>query len=114
MKLPYIGETSRVFENKVKDLTKTTYNQVSPRIIFLSKPLSKVQLKDPIPYQNKCVIYKFNCFCERSYIGQTSRHFKTKIKGHLPACVLKFVEEEPEINTTATKNAAKDLQLQNI
>ena len=44
LKLPYIGETSRVFENKVKDLTKTTYNQVSSRIIFLSIPLLKVQL----------------------------------------------------------------------
>ena len=86
MKLPYIGETSRVFENKIKDLRKTTYSQVSPRIIFLSK---------------------FNCFCERSYIGQTSRHFKTSIKEHLPACVLKLIEKEPEIKTTATKNAAK-------
>ena len=48
LKLPYIGETSRVFEKKVKDLTKTTYNQVSPRVIFRSKPLLKLQFKDPI------------------------------------------------------------------
>ena len=72
LKLPYIGESSCAFENKVKDLTKTYYNQVSPRVIFLSKPLSKMQLKDPIPDQDKsCIKYKFNCSFEKSYIGQT-------------------------------------------
>ena len=48
LKLPYIRGTSRVFEVKVKDLTKKSYNQISPRILFLSKPLIKMQLKDPI------------------------------------------------------------------
>ena len=57
LKLPYIGEKSRVFESKVKDLTKTSYNQMCPRVIFLSKPLLKVQLKDPIPDQDKsCIV----------------------------------------------------------
>ena len=97
-----------MFENKVKILTKTTYNQVSPRIIFLSKPLLKVQLKDPIPDLNKsCAVYKLNCFCERSYISQASRHLKARMKKYLPPCVLKIIEEDPEIKTTATKNAAK-------
>ena len=95
LKLPYIGEISHVFENKVKDLTKTTYNEVSPRTIFISQPLLKKQLKDPIPNLNKsCVVYKFNCFCERSYISQTLRHFKTRLKEYLPACVLKFIEKK--------------------
>ena len=81
LKLPYIGEKSRVFESKLKDLTKTSYNQVLPRVIFLSKSLLKVQLKDPIPDQDKsCVVYKCNCSCKRSYTGQTSRHFKIRIK----------------------------------
>ena len=53
------------------------------------------------------VVYKLNCFCDKSYIGQTSRNFKTRIKEHLPACVLKFVEKQPEIKKTATSNAAK-------
>ena len=110
-----ISKKSRVFESKVKDLIKTSYNQVCPRAIFISKPLLKGQLKDPIPDQDKsCIVYKFNCSCEKSYIGQTSRNLKTRIKEHLPACVLKFIEKEPEIKTTATKTQQKDLQLQNI
>ena len=68
-----------------------------------------MQLKDPRLDLNKsCIVHKFNCFCERSYIRQTSRHFKTRIKEHLPAYVFKFIEEKPEIKTTTTtKNAAK-------
>ena len=57
LKLPYIGEASRRFEVKVKELIKENYNQISPRIIFLSKPVIKVQLKDPIPIQIKVVLY---------------------------------------------------------
>ena len=34
-------------------------------------------------------------------------HLKTRIKEHLPAWVLKFIEKEPETKTMATKNAAK-------
>ena len=40
-------------------------------------------------------------------MGQTSRHFKTRIKEHLPAYELKFIEKELEIKTMKTKNAAK-------
>ena len=67
-----------------------------------------MQLKGSIPDQEKnCIVNKFKCFCDKSYIGQTSRNFKTRIKEHLPACVLKFVEKQPEIKKTATSNAAK-------
>ena len=43
LKLPYIWETSRVFEYRVKRLTKTTYNHVSSRTMFVSKTVLKVQ-----------------------------------------------------------------------
>ena len=107
LKLPYIGEASRRFEVKVKELIKENYNQISPRIIFLSKPVIKVQFKDPIPNQDKsCIVYKLNCFWDKSYIGQTSRHLKTK-KDHLPTCVVKLMEKEPKNITIATENATK-------
>ena len=50
---------------------------------------------------------KFNCFCDKSYIGQTSRHSKTRIKEYLPTCVIKLIEKEPKIITIATENATK-------
>ena len=65
-------------------------------------------MKDLIIDLNKsCTVYKFNWFCKRCYTEQTSNHFKTRIEEHLPACVLKLIEEEHEIKTTTTKNATK-------
>ena len=37
----------------------------------------------------------------------TLKASQTKIKVHLISCVLKFIEEELKIKTTAIKNAAK-------
>ena len=51
--------------------------------------------------------YGLNCFWDKSYIRQTLRHLKTRIKEHLPTCVVKFIEKEPKIMTIATENATK-------
>ena len=108
LKLPYLGKISQLFEKKIQDLTQLTFNHIKPRVVFVSKPVLSLQLKDPIPYLDKsCIIYKFNCFCERSYIGQTSRHFKTRIREHLPKCVTNFMKEKTNNKTKAVINAAK-------
>ena len=41
--------------------------------------------KDPIPNDLKSfLVYKFTCAsCSSSYIGETCRHFKTRIKEHI-------------------------------
>ena len=41
--------------------------------------------KDPIPNDLKSfLVYKFTCAsCSSSYIGETCRHFKTRIEGHI-------------------------------
>ena len=41
--------------------------------------------KDPIPYGLKSfLVYKFTCAsCSYSYIGETCRHFKTRIEEHI-------------------------------
>ena len=35
------------------------------------------------------VFYQFNCFCEDSYVGVTSRQFSKRIKEHIP----KYIDE---------------------
>ena len=41
--------------------------------------------KDPIPnYLRSFLVYKFTCAsCSSSYIGETCRHFKTRIEEHI-------------------------------
>ena len=71
LKLPYLGNVSSLFEKKMQELTQSTYNQVKPRVIFVSKPVLRLELKDPISHLDKsCIIYKFNCFCEKSYMDK--------------------------------------------
>ena len=93
-----MGNVSRLFEKKVQEL-----RQVKPRVVFVLKPVLRLELKDPISYVDKsCIIYKFNCFCERSYNGQTSRCLKTRVK-HIP----KFIKVNTTNKTKAVVNAIK-------
>ena len=108
LKLPYFGKISHLLEKKVQDLTQSTYNQIKPRVVFVSNPVLRLELKDPIPNLDKsCVVYRFICFCERSYISQTSRHLKTRVEDHLPKCILNFMTEKTRIKTKTVINAAK-------
>ena len=47
LKLPYLGNVSRLFENKVQELTQSTYNQVKPRVVFVSKPVLRFGTQRP-------------------------------------------------------------------
>ena len=108
LKLPYLGNASRLFEKKVQEIVQKNYNQVKPRIIFVSKPVISLKLKDPIPTLNKsCIVYKFKCFCDKSYIGQTTRHLRTRLNEHIPKCILRFIDEKTKIKTKAVVNATK-------
>ena len=63
LELPYLGNVSRLFKKKVQELTQSTYNQVKPSIVFVPKPVLRLELKDPVSYLDKsCNIYKFNYF----------------------------------------------------
>ena len=57
LKLPYLGNISRLFEKKVQKLTQLTYNQVKPRVVLVSKIFLRLELKDPISYLDKsCIV----------------------------------------------------------
>ena len=84
------------------------YSAIKPRITLVSEPVLKIELKDPIFYLDKsCIIYRFNCFCDRSYIYQNSRHLKTRVKQHVLRCVEKFIEGKTNIKTAALLNATR-------
>ena len=111
LKLPYLGNVSRLFEKKVQELTQLTYNQVKPRVILVSKPVLILELKDPkFHYYKSCIIYKFSCFCKRICIGQTTRHLKTRVNEHIPKYILKFIKEKTKNKTKAIEMLQKDLR----
>ena len=66
-----------------KEFCKQNFNI---KLVFNSfKVKNYFSYKDPIPNNLKSfLIYKFTCAsCSSSYIGETCRHFKTRIEGHI-------------------------------
>ena len=86
-KLTYIGNLSHHIKNKLSKLCKEFYKQnVNVKLVFNSfKIKNYFAYKDPIPNGLKSfLVYKFSCgSCTSSCIGETCRHFKTRIEKHI-------------------------------
>ena len=48
---------------------------------------------------------KFKWFCESSYIGQISRHLKTRISEHVPKCIISHISDKKDKKSVAVKHA---------
>ena len=86
-KLPYIGNLSHHIKNKISKLCKEFCKEnFNIKLVFNSfKVKNYFSYKDPIPNDLKSfLVYKFTCAsCSSSYIGETCRHFKTRIEEHI-------------------------------
>ena len=85
-KLPYVGRFSKVVENKIRDLVKEHCKGIKVTLVFTPFKIAQFfSPKDPIPKLLKSnVVYKFNCGgCNATYIGETTRHFTTRMTEHL-------------------------------
>ena len=86
-KLPYIGKLSHHIKNKLPKLCKEFFKEnFNIKVVFKSfKIKSYISYEDPIPDGLKSfLVYKFTCAsCSSSYIGETCRHFKTRIEEHI-------------------------------
>ena len=85
-KLPYIGPFSIITQRRIKKLVNTLCSDLEIKLVFTPfKIKSWFGAKDPIPAGLRSrVIYKFSCAgCSACYIGETNRHFATRIREHL-------------------------------
>ena len=86
-KLPYIGNLSHHIKIKLSKLCKEFCKEnFNIKLVFNSfKIKNYFSYKDPIPNDLKSfLVYKFTCAsCSSSYIGETCRHFKTRIEEHI-------------------------------
>ena len=72
------------------------------------QPIISLEVKDPLSdLEKSCIVCKFNCSCERIYIGQTTRHLKIRIKEHIPRCVEGYITGKKFWISKAVINAAK-------
>lgn len=78
IRLPYLGKLSSLLTRllRLTHLRPAFYNVDTLKNHF-------GQLKDRIPLDDKCGVYKLQCEkCPFSYIGQTGRPFKIRLKEH--------------------------------
>ena len=85
-KLPIVGHYSAVTQKKIRFLVKRYCRNLNIRLVFSSfKTNNLFNVKDPVPNGLLSrVVYKFVCAgCNASYIGETNRHFSTRVREHL-------------------------------
>ena len=86
LKLPWIGQISVQFENKIKKAVNRCFQTVKPQVVYSSRKLLPVSLKDTLPITNKSsVIYLYKCSCDSMYIGRTSQRLQDRINQHVPS-----------------------------
>ena len=86
-KLPYIGRYSDVAKLRLdKVVNKLCKEDTSIKLVFIPFKIGRLfSLKDSVTNVLKSnVVYKFSCAgCNACYVGETTRHFSTRIKEHL-------------------------------
>ena len=85
-KLPYVGKFSDLTKVKLQNIVKKYCKSVSIKIVFTSLKIQNFfSAKDKVPDTLRSnVVYKFKCAsCTATYIGETSRHFKTRKIEHV-------------------------------
>ena len=86
-KVPFISNIhNRNLKTEIHKLIKEFFPHVNLRLIFSNNfTISKMfPYKDKIPtFVHGNVVYKYRCgICHSSYIGETSRHFSTRVSEH--------------------------------
>ena len=103
VKLPYIGEYSKRVQRKIFSLCSEFCKNTDIKVVFTSEKISSYfSTKDILPSALRSgVVYKFKCAgCNACYVGQTTRHFDTRVHEHLykksqPSSVYKHLDQNP-------------------
>ena len=103
IRLPWIGQISRKFKTEIEDTIVTACPTITPIVSFNIRHAFRSGHKDILPTTSKShVVYKFECCCEKQYVGKTTQVLSERISQHVPN---KLVEAGP---TTARKVGRKD------
>ena len=81
-----VGRYSLITQKKIRFHITSFCRNVNIRLVFSSfKTNYPINVKDPVPNGLLSrVVYKFICAgCNASYIGETNRHFSTRVWEHL-------------------------------
>ena len=111
LKLPYIGKYSNIAQKKIQNLVKTFCKDIDVKVVLTPfKISSKFSYKDPLPFHlQSFIVYKFICAnCKVCHVGETTRHFITRINEHLQkdpkSNIFKHLQESHASNSVCNKD----------
>ena len=111
-KLPFIGKFSSLAQSKLNNIIKKhCKDSVSVKLVFTPFKIGSLfSLKDSVNPLNKShVVYKFSCAgCNASYIGETTRHFSTRVKEHLETDKTSSVYRHLHVHSLPCKDACDE------
>ena len=95
VKLPWIVCFGQLIANKVSSSVTRCYNAATFRTIFATRAAFRSSHKDVLPnLQQSNLIYKFQCCCNATYIGHTSKCLKFRVKQHVPSDIRNHTTSE--------------------
>ena len=110
-KLPYIGKYSNIVQKKIQNLVETFCKGIDVTVVLIRFKISnKFSYKDPLPsHLQSFIVYKFICAnCKVCYVGETTRHFITRINEHLQkdakSNIFKHLQELRSCNYVCSKD----------
>ena len=84
LKLPWIGNISLKFENKINSSVKHCFRAVELRVFYSTRKILPSIHKDAVPFiQQSMVVYEYVCRCDCRYMGRTSLRLEERIKQHV-------------------------------
>ena len=113
--LPYIGKYSDLTKFKINSLIKRLCTEnLNFKITFTSFKIKQYfTSKDKIPFDlQSMLVYKFTCAgCGSSYIGETTRHIKTRIEEHIKrdknSHIFKHIHKDPNCLNSLNEDSFK-------
>ena len=87
-KIPYVGHFSVTAQRSIRKLANRLCKPIDIRLVFTTFKVGNLfNVKDAVPGGLRTrVVYKFSCAsCNACYVGETSQHFSTRVREHLPS-----------------------------
>ena len=85
-KIPHVGQFSVTAQRSIRKLANRLCKPIDLRLVLTTfKVRNLFNVKDAVPEGLRTrVVYKFSCAsCNACYVGETSRHFSTRVREHL-------------------------------
>ena len=85
-KIPYVRHFSVTAQRSIRKLANQLFKPIDIRLAFTTFKIKNLfNVKDAVPEGLRTkVVYKFSCAsCNACYVGETSRHYSTRVREHL-------------------------------